>query len=157
MRPMKTLLAAAALICGAGMAQANCSVPAGANGYANELIRGVNASRAQMGLSQLDFNRRLSRAAMTHACDMQRNGFFAHQGSDGSNSHERVKRVGYRTCLTAENLAHGYPQAMTVVNGWLNSPGHRRNMLQPDVQEMGVAITQGPHGPIAVLVVSKPC
>lgn len=158
MKSLKIMAAAAGLALGVGSAEASCSVPGNANEFATQIAQGLNATRRANGLNTLQFDRRLSRAAMRHACDMQQNAFFDHRGSDGSGAHQRVKAVGYRTCMTAENLAYGYPQAQTVVNGWMQSPGHRTNMLVPQAREFGVAIVDGTNsGPIAVLVVAMPC
>jgi uncharacterized protein YkwD len=105
----------------------------------------------------LQFNQRLGQAAMRHACDMVANDFFDHRGSDGSTSQRRVQAAGYRDCIVAENLAWGYPQSRQIIDGWMKSPGHRRNMLHPRIEEFGVGITQGPKGPYWVLVVGKSC
>lgn len=142
---------------GATAAAAGCVVPPNANALATEIAAGVNASRRSNGERPLRYNRELGRAAMSHACDMQTHDFFDHQGSDGSNSQARVHNAGYDVCIVAENLAWGYPRSGQIITGWMNSPGHRRNMLHPRVEEFGVGITQGPKGPYWVLVVGKQC
>lgn len=139
------------------MASSNCALPANANQMASEIAAGVNASRRANGQAALTYNPTLGQAAMTHACDMVARNFFDHQGSDGSNSQTRVRRAGYRDCLVAENLAWGYPQSSQIIDGWMQSSGHRSNMLHPRVQEMGIGITQGPRGPYWVLVLAKGC
>lgn len=142
---------------GASAASANCVAPANVNQLATEIAAGLNQSRRANGAAPLRFNRQLGQAAMVHACDMLENNFFDHRGSDGSNSQARVQNAGYRDCIVAENIAWGYPRSEQIVNGWLNSPGHRRNMLHPRVEEFGVGITQGPKGPYWVLIVGKQC
>ena len=157
---MKTILSAAAILIASlfgTAASANCAIPENANAMATEIAAGLNASRRANGESSLRFNRELGRAAMRHACDMLANDFFAHQGSDGSNSHARVTRVGYNACIVAENIAWGYPRPEQIITGWMNSPGHRRNMLHPRIEEFGIGISQGPRGPYWVLVVGKEC
>jgi uncharacterized protein YkwD len=134
-----------------------CATPANVDAMANEIARGLNASRAAHGKSQLDFNRKLGQAAMAHACDMSVNNFFGHQGTDGSNSQRRVRAAGYQDCLVAENLAWGYPRSEQIINGWMNSAGHRSNMLHPRAQEFGIGITVGEKGPNWVLVLAKGC
>lgn len=135
----------------------NCVAPPNVNQLATEIAAGLNESRRANGEAPLRFNRQLGQAAMVHACDMLANNFFDHRGSDGSNSQARVQSTGYNDCIVAENIAWGYPRSEQIVNGWLNSPGHRRNMLHPRIEEFGVGITQGPKGPYWVLVVGKQC
>lgn len=134
-----------------------CTTPANVNALATEIAQGLNAHRAANGLPQVSFNRRLGRAAMNHACDMSNNGFFGHNGSNGSDIVQRVNSTGYKQCLVAENLAWGYPRSEQIVTGWMNSAGHRANMLHPRVAEFGVAITDGAKGPNWVLVLARGC
>ena len=157
---MKKFLSAAAILF-AGLwgtsAAASCATPDNVNAMATEIASGLNASRRANGEAPLRFNRELGRAAMRHACDMLAHDFFDHRGSDGSNSHARVTRVGYNACIVAENIAWGYPRPEQIISGWMNSPGHRRNMLHPRIEEFGIGISQGPRGPYWVLVVGKEC
>lgn len=136
---------------------ASCATPANVNALAQEIANGVNANRRANGQAALRFNRDLGEAAMSHACDMSRNGFFGHNGSNGSTVQRRVQNAGYQGCLVAENLAWGYPSSQQIINGWMNSPGHRTNMLHPRVAEFGVGITQGAKGPNWVLVLANGC
>lgn len=153
-----TLASVAFAVLGSQAVASNaCRTPENVDAMAAEIARGLNASRRANGQGTLDFNRKLGQAAMTHACDMAVNDFFGHQGSDGSNSQRRVRAAGYRDCLVAENLAWGYPRSEQIINGWMNSPGHRSNMLHPRAQEFGIGITVGPKGPNWVLVVAKGC
>lgn len=142
---------------GTSAAAADCVAPPNVNELATQIAAGLNQSRRNNGQLPLRFNRKLGQAAMVHACDMLVNDFFDHQGSDGTNSQARVRIAGYNDCIVAENIAWGYPRSEQIVDGWLNSPGHRRNMLHPRIEEFGVGITQGPRGPYWVLVVGKQC
>lgn len=153
------VLAAALLISmlGGQATAGNCVTPDNANTLATEIAQGLNANRRANGQAELRFNRQLAQAAMRHACDMQVHDFFAHQGSDGSNSQVRVRAAGYRNCIVAENLAWGYPRSEQIISGWMDSPGHRQNMLNARVDEYGIAITQGAKGPYWVLVVGSRC
>lgn len=81
----------------------------------------------------------LARAASIHNDDMSVHDFFEHEGSDGSQVGERVARVGYEWSAVGENIAIGAPTAETVVSGWLDSPGHCRNIMAPQFTEMGIA------------------
>lgn len=142
---------------GTSAAAADCVAPPNVNELATQIAAGLNQSRRNNGQLPLRFNRKLGQAAMVHACDMLVNDFFDHQGSDGTNSQARVRNAGYNDCIVAENIAWGYPRSEQIVDGWLNSHGHRRNMLHPRIEEFGVGITQGPRGPYWVLVVGKQC
>lgn len=156
---IRALLVACTFVFLAGQAQASnaCQTPANVNALASEIAAGLNANRRANGQPALTFNKRLSKAAMKHACDMSRNAFFGHQGTDGSNIQTRVRAAGYRDCLIAENLAWGYPDSKKIITGWMNSRGHRSNMLHPRVAEFGVGISQGAKGPNWVLVVGRGC
>lgn len=148
---------AATLFAGQASASNACVTPPGVNALAQEIAAGVNSHRRAQGQHALVYNPNLGRAAMKHACDMSVNGFFGHRGTDGSNIQARVRRAGYKDCLVAENLAWGYPRASQIISGWMNSPGHRSNMLHPRAYEMGIAITEGPKGPNWVLVLARGC
>lgn len=136
---------------------ASCVTPGDVNAMATQIAQGVNVSRAANGQSALQYNPRLGQAAMGHACDMQVNNFFGHQGTNGSNSQARVRSAGYRDCLVAENIAWGYPTSAQIINGWMHSEKHRSNMLHPRAREMGIGISQGAQGPYWVLVVANAC
>lgn len=157
---MRMILRAAACVIlaltGSG-AFASCNVPDNANALATAIAAGVNDSRRANGVETLTYNSELGRAAMTHACDMMTNDFFAHRGTDGSNSQARVRRAGYRDCIVAENIAWGYPRPEQIISGWMSSDGHRRNMLHPRMEEFGIGVTMGPRGPYWVLVVAAEC
>lgn len=158
MKRLATMMAGLLMaVWGNQAAAQTCVTPPNVNVLASEIAAGLNANRRANGVSELRFNRRLGRAAMAHACDMLVNDFFDHRGSDGSNSQARVQAAGYRDCIVAENIAWGYPRSEQIISGWMNSPGHRRNMLHPRIEEYGVGITQGPNGPYWVLVVGKRC
>ncbi len=141
----------------AAPALASCTTPSHVNALASEVAQGLNANRAANGLGQVAFDRRLGQAAMAHACDMSVNAFFGHNGSNGSNVAERVNATGFKQCLVAENIAWGYPNSSQIVNGWMNSAGHRANMLHPRAEQFGIAITDGAKGPNWVLVLARGC
>jgi uncharacterized protein YkwD len=85
----------------------------------------------------------LGRAAQQHAGDMARLGYFGHRAPDGSEPRDRVRRVGYRSRLTGENIAFGPESAEEVVRGWLQSPGHCENIMDSRFEEIGVGFATG--------------
>ena len=83
----------------------------------------------------------LEAAAQRHSTDMADNNFFSHTGSDGSNAGQRISATGYPWRAWGENIAAGYATVESVVTGWLGSPGHCVNIMNPTVTEMGAAST----------------
>ncbi|PVA09213.1 CAP domain-containing protein [Pelagivirga sediminicola] len=98
----------------------------------------VNTLRADAGLGPLSTSAALSRAAAGHAQDMVQNGFFSHTGSDGSGIGDRARAAGYGFCFIAENIAQGQPGIDAVMSGWMNSTGHRRNILSEGAREFAL-------------------
>lgn len=80
----------------------------------------------------------LTCAARVHSVDMATRGFFDHVNPDGEDPFVRMERAGYTYRTAAENIAAGQPSADEVVGGWLASPGHCRNILNPDFVHIGV-------------------
>ncbi len=98
----------------------------------------VNAIRAQNGLPGLRAEDRLAMAAATHAQDMIRKGFFGHTLSNGSTIGNRARQQSYGPCVISENIAKGHPDLKQVLRAWMNSRGHRRNILHADVVDFGL-------------------
>ncbi|RFP88364.1 CAP domain-containing protein [Rhodobacteraceae bacterium 63075] len=103
----------------------------------------VSGFRAEQGLGPVKANPKLELAAERHAQDMARRGFFSHTGSNGSSVGKRARRAGYRFCVIAENIAKGQRSAAEAMRSWMASPGHRRNMLDRRIKEIGVARAPG--------------
>lgn len=97
----------------------------------------VNAQRAANGLSAVRNDARLARAAQAHAEDMVAQGYFSHTGANGSRFSQRARAAGY-TCAAAENIASGQKTSATVMEDWMNSAGHRRNILLSDARDIGI-------------------
>jgi uncharacterized protein YkwD len=115
----------------------------------------VNEERAAEGLAPLQRNAELDAAAAGHAADMRANGFFSHTGSDGSNVGQRASQAGYDWSRVGENIAWGYPTAAAVMDGWMNSEGHRANILNAGYTEIGLAV-DGEGSPLWVQVFAAP-
>jgi uncharacterized protein YkwD len=88
----------------------------------------------------------LALAAYLHSEDMALNDFFSHTGSDGSSAGERISRQGYPWRTYGENIAVGYPTVSSVIEGWLASDGHCRNLMAPAFAEIGAGYAVGPFG-----------
>lgn len=112
------------------------------------IVELVNDERAARGLAALVVLPELVNAADAHALD-QRNrpcGSLTHTGTDGSNVADRVDRTGLTWTRLAENIACGYPDAATVMSKWMQSSGHRRNILHPDLTQIGVSLERSNSG-----------
>ena len=88
----------------------------------------------------------LAMAAYLHSEDMALNNFFSHTGADGSTPGQRISRQGYPWRTYGENIAVGYPTVSAVIQGWLGSEGHCRNLMDPAFTEIGAGYAVGPFG-----------
>lgn len=91
----------------------------------------------------MSWDERLVTAAANHSRDMAAANFFSHTGSGGSNVGQRVTAAGYAWSTVGENIAAGYTSVATVVDGWMASPGHCANLMNPAFQHVGVACVPG--------------
>jgi len=123
----------------AAHAGAACPTP-----FERDVVRLVNVERANQGLAPLQIDARLTAAAQGHARDMARNDFVSHTGSNGSRFHERIEGQGYSGAPLAENVAAGYSSPASVVAGWMESAGHRANILNAALGHVGVAHIEQP-------------
>jgi uncharacterized protein YkwD len=111
-----------------------------------QAVQLTNAQRAQHGCSALRVDSRLRTAARAHSKDMHVRGYFEHNSPDGKTPWDRIKAAGY-TQAGAENIAMGYATAKAVVDGWMNSPGHRANILNCSLKAVGIGVEYGSGGP----------
>jgi len=88
----------------------------------------------------------LAMAAYLHSEDMVRKNFLSHTGSAGSTAGERISRQGYPWRTYGENIAAGNPTVSSVLQGWLKSEGHCRNLMNPAFTEIGAGYAIGPFG-----------
>jgi uncharacterized protein YkwD len=101
----------------------------------------------------------LDGVALGHANDMAEHDYFEHEDRGGHSPADRVRAVGYRETLVGENIAYGVKSAEEAVQGWLDSPGHCENIMDPRFAEMGIAYAQGrvvKHGLYWVQVLAAP-
>jgi uncharacterized protein YkwD len=109
--------------------------------YVNALrTRGCTCGGQQMPpVPALKWHKLLENAALRHATDMNTKKFFSHTGSDGSTMQVRVEATGYRWAALGENIAYGYTRLPDVINGWVTSAGHCRNMMSANYTELGAS------------------
>ncbi|MET9956862.1 sigma-70 family RNA polymerase sigma factor [Streptomyces sp. NPDC006339] len=107
---------------------------------AGQVIDLVNTERARAGCGPLTANSLLTRAAQGHSEDMAARNFFDHTNPDGDGPGERVTATGYRWSTYGENIAKGQRTPAQVMDSWMNSPGHRANILNCDFREIGIGI-----------------
>ncbi len=105
---------------------------------AAEVVRLVNIERAKHGAPPLTMNRELNKSALFHANFMAENDCFNHLCPNEPNLGRRARDAGYDWRAVAENIAAGQDGAAEVVAGWMTSPGHRKNILNPRYKEIGV-------------------
>ncbi len=98
----------------------------------------VNNARSAEGLSPLAHDPLLGQVAEAHSADMLARNFFAHTNPDGERARDRILDAGF-TGATGENIAYGFSTPSGVVTGWLNSPGHRANILSPNYTKIGLS------------------
>ncbi|KAL7999485.1 putative CAP domain-containing protein [Plasmopara halstedii] len=109
------------------------------DGYYQQMLDAVNAERAKAGLSALCTNQKLANAAARHSKDMAENNFMGHEGSDGSTLSSRITDAGYSWNAVAENVAAGQEDVASVMESWMNSAGHRANILGADYTMFGTS------------------
>lgn len=106
--------------------------------YENEVIRLVNAERSKNGLSPLTANWELSRVARYKSQDMADNGYFSHTSPTYGTPFQMMKSFGLSFRTAGENIAYGQRTPQAVVNAWMNSSGHRANILSSSYTQIGV-------------------
>jgi uncharacterized protein YkwD len=120
------------------------SLPDGNDGgveddYAKEVLDLVNAERAKENLNPLEWNGKLAHAAFNHAADMASRHYFSHYSLEGESLIDRLDAVGYDDYRTAgENIAQGQTTPAIVVDDWMNSSGHRANIMSTAFTEIGI-------------------
>jgi uncharacterized protein YkwD len=108
------------------------------------LIRLTNEARRSNGVLPLKENSQLARIAEERGRDMLRKQYFGHVAPDGESSPDVARKVGYRYKCLSENIASGhFPTNQKLIDGWMQSPGHRKNLLSTDVDEIGIAVVGG--------------
>jgi uncharacterized protein YkwD len=117
-------------------------LPGYVKGYATDvsdasLLEETNKRRALEGLQPLTLNTKLDAAAQTKAQDMKNRNYWSHVTPDGKEPWDFVTNQQYSYKKAAENLAFGFVSSNSTLNGWMNSAGHRANVMDPDLKEVG--------------------
>ncbi len=106
--------------------------------------------RAFTAARPVRWNDTLAEASRLHAEDMARHNYLSHSGRDGSDPAQRVERAGYRYRAIGENIAGGQMKPEDAVAGWIKSPPHCANLMDPAFTEMGVAFAVDPKSDMGV-------
>jgi Cysteine-rich secretory protein family len=114
--------------------------------FDQQMLDLVNQERAKSGANPLKLNEKLDKAANEHTLDQANSNKMSHDGSNGSKFGDRLKNDGYLFSFAAENVAAGQTDPIQVMKSWMNSPGHRENILNPKLEEIGVGSATSKDG-----------
>lgn len=111
--------------------------------YAQQVLNLVNAERAKYSLSPLTLNSSVSKVAQAKAEDMKANSYFSHTSPTYGSPFDMLKQFGISYSTAGENIAKGQKTPMAVVSAWMNSEGHRANILNRNFTQLGVGYVGG--------------
>ncbi|MFE0354571.1 sigma-70 family RNA polymerase sigma factor [Streptomyces nigra] len=117
------------------------------SGTVGQVVALVNKERAAAGCGPLAEDSLLDKSAQAHSADMAARDFFDHTNPDGADPGQRITAAGYRWSTYGENIAMGQQTPEAVMESWMNSPGHRANILNCSFKDIGVGVHEGPGGP----------
>ncbi|WP_434599608.1 CAP domain-containing protein [Streptomyces sp. A5-4] len=118
-----------------------------ASSFAQQVTALVNTERGKKGCGSVSQNSRLDTAGQRHSEDMAARDYFDHTSPDGRGPGERVTAAGYTWSTYGENIARGQQTPAAVMQGWMDSPGHRANILNCSFKEIGLGVHNGSGGP----------
>lgn len=122
------------------------SPPAAPAGPVAQVIALVNTERAKAGCGPVAGNAKLHTAAQRHSQDMANRDYFDHVSPDGKGPSDRITAAGYQWSASAENIGMGYRDAAAAMDGWMNSPGHKANILNCTYKDIGVGLQKSATG-----------
>jgi uncharacterized protein YkwD len=108
-----------------------------------QFVQMMNTHRMSVGCSPLAWNESVAAVAQSHSQDMVARGFFDHTNPSGKSARDRLEDAGIPWSSYGENIAAGYNSGAAVLNGWLDSPGHRSNIENCTHTEHGVGLVSG--------------
>jgi uncharacterized protein YkwD len=114
--------------------------------FDQQILDLVNKERSKVGAKPLKLNEKLDRAADKHSIDQAAHNKMSHSGSNGSKFGDRIKQDGYLFSSAAENVAAGQKNPMQVMESWMNSSGHRTNILNPQLENIGIGSATSSNG-----------
>lgn len=120
-------------------------VPQNVTSFEQQVINLTNQQRSKYGLKPLKHNWELSRVARIKSQDMHDRKYFSHNSPIYGSPFTMIKNFGISYRTAGENIAHGYTTPQAVVNGWMNSPGHRANILNGSFTQIGVGYYASGH------------
>lgn len=126
-------------------APAKPSPTPGLSGPAAQVVTLTNAQRVKAGCKPLKVDPRLNLSAQRHTADMANRNYFEHEDPEGHDFADREKAAGFVGDSGGENIAMGQTSAAEVMNDWMNSPGHRRNILDCSFTLIGVGYVANGH------------
>lgn len=113
----------------------------------SEVLRLTNVTRSENGVYELKESFLLNAVAVDRARDMLEKQYFDHVSPTGEKASDIAQKVGYRYKNLGENIAAGsFLNNQKIINGWMQSPGHRRSLLSKDFEEIGIAVVKGRMG-----------
>ena len=124
-------------------AKKKASRSSGKTSFQSQVIKLTNKEREKAGCKALKSNTALKTAAQKHSADMAKKDYFSHTGKDGRSPFDRMTDAGYAYSAAAENIAAGQRTPADVVKGWMNSAGHKANILNCAYSEIGVGYAKG--------------
>jgi uncharacterized protein YkwD len=149
--PTATTPAAKAAAAAVASRTAQTAAPVAAAAPADPSVEGqvlalTNQERAKAGCGPLTADSRLATLARAFSADMRARNFFSHTNPDGLDPFQRAEAAGISN-MRAENIAMGQPDPASVMTAWMNSPGHRANILNCSLRTLGVGVATGAGGP----------
>ena len=114
--------------------------------FQKEVTRLVNVERSKRGLSELSFNSELSNVATLKSQDMINKNYFSHTSPTYGSPFDMMKQFNISYRAAGENIAMGQKNPAEVVNAWMNSQGHRENILNPNFTDIGVGVAKSSNG-----------
>lgn len=112
----------------------------------DEVIRLVNVERSKAGLQLLKTNWQLCRVARYKSADMAQKGYFDHNSPTYGSPFKMMESFGLKFSSAGENIAYGQRTPAEVMNGWMNSPGHRNNIMSRTYTDIGVGLAKNSSG-----------
>jgi uncharacterized protein YkwD len=131
---------------GSGSGPVSGSTVSTNTGYTAQVLALTNSERAKAGCKALSVSSKLTKAAQSHSTDMAAKNYFSHDSQDGRSPFDRMKDAGYSFSAAAENIAMGQQTPADVMTAWMNSAGHKANILNCTYTQLGVGYAVSKSG-----------